>query len=227
MKIVLLLAFLLTGCMLPYSRPEVAADFAAMGLRPPESAEEIAVAGARRPAANLPATLAAFHVQAYVANDRALEYPDDVNHLASMRGIGSVVPLSGVVPRGQDFGLDCLRSAGARVHADLVLVYTFETDTTPDTTIPLLGTFTLGIFPNEITRATSTGSAALIDARTGYLYGLTQATSKQYRITNAWNVRAVREKSADDARNRACKDLVAQVEELWEGVLARYCAGLQ
>jgi len=226
MRFVLLLVFVLSGCAPFYTVPNDAADFAALGLLPPESAEEITAALERQPAAHFPATLATVRLQgrgnSWVINLRTVEGAGDMDNLASMPGIREVIPLSQIVCPGQVSRLETLRSAAASVRADLVLVYTFESTSTSEPTIPLLGLLSLGILPNEIARATSTGSGALVDTRTGYIYGLTEATRKEYRITNAWNVRDAMESSMEGAQGRACKDLVAQVEKLWDGVLARY-----
>ena len=141
-----------------------------------------------------------------------------MDRLAELPRIRTVVPLSDVVCE-RTVDMPGLRSAAAGVRADLLLVYTFDTTSTNDTTIPMLGAFTLGIFPNEIARATSTGSAALVDTRTGYIYGLAEATWREFRITNAWNIRAVQDKSEAGAQAGACRALVARVEKLWERVL--------
>src|SRR2546423_1703511 len=79
-----------------------------------------------------------------------------------------VVPINQmVVPMKIESERD-LRAAAAGVQADMALLYTFNTQFNTETTIPALGVLTLGLFPNQNARVTSTASAALVDTRSGY-----------------------------------------------------------
>jgi hypothetical protein len=226
----LLLLLLLSGCHWSYTIPNDAADFGSLGLLPPETPEEIESASRRPPAANLPATLAVIRLQGrggpVVVNVRTVEDQADIGRLAKMPHICAVVPLNDIVCGQTAPSLDAVRESAARVRADLVLVYTFETVSNCGTTIPLLGTLTLGIFPNELARAISTCSAALVDTRTGHIYGLSEATTKSYRITNAWNTWTARQAAEESAQDTACKNLIGRVEVLWAHVLKRHAPGV-
>jgi hypothetical protein len=215
----LCLVLVLSGCHMPYRVPNDAADFEELGLREPGSGEDVAAAMERRPEAVFPATVATVRLQGrqgpFVVTVREVEAEGGLERVARLPGVKAVVPVNGLACPGQVASFDEVRAAAAGVHADLVLAYTFETTSKSETTIPVLGVLTLGIFPNEVARAVSTGTAALIDTRSGYVYGVVEATDKEYRITNAWNVWSAQQTAEEGVRVRACRKLVGEVERMW------------
>jgi hypothetical protein len=194
---------------------------------------------ARKPAASFPAAIAVVRVQgagyssytarsvgtgAYsIVTQRDAEADADVQRLVKMpntRGLGSVNRLI-VPPKTSD--LKDLRLIAADMQADILLLYTLDTSFgSTETTIPALGVLTLGLFPNERARVTSTASAAFVDTRTGYLYGLAEATVEDTRITNAWGNNDAVDKSRREAERGAFEKLVPEIERLWADISAMY-----
>lgn len=116
-----------------------------------------------------------------------------------------------------------LRLAASSLKADVLLVYTFDTKYRIDgTEIGPLGIVTLGLLPIDEAIVTTTASAALFDVRTGYVYGLSEATARETRRANAWND----EDAADDARiaaeEKAFAQLMGQMEGVWGEVINQF-----
>jgi len=154
----------------------------------------------------------------------------DVESEADLKKLGSLPQVAGlaavnrlVVPEGIDGERD-LRAMGAAVQADMLLLYTFETVFESDTVVPALGTITLGIFPSERARVTSTASAALLDTRTGYVYALAETTVKDGQLANRWNTTDALEQSRRRAEGAAFGKLVEELRQAWTGVVERHRA---
>lgn len=141
--------------------------------------------------------------------------------------VGGVAPLNKMLLTGPVNSEEDLRKMAARLQADMVLVYTFDTQfyvkdyATPVTVV------TLGLSPNKAAKVTTTASALVIDTRSGYIYGLAEATAESAQLTNAWSS----EDAVDDSRLRTEKasfeKLVGNVEKLWPGVVSRYATPVQ
>ena len=237
------LLLVLGGCHTSrYVTPGGPADLNALGISASEAAKltdvEIAARMARRPAASFPAALAVIRVQGEgyrnyssvgygvgrctIVTNRDLENQADmqtINSLPMVRGIAMVNRLVAPPKIDSEMGL---RAAAAELHADILLLYTFDTVFRTETTVPALGVITLGLFPNERARVTSTVSAVFIDVRTGYIYGTAEATHMTSRITNAWNTADAVDKTRRECEIAAYKQLLPQLSEVWSGIVSAY-----
>ncbi len=237
-----LLVALFLGACSTYVTPGRAADFRALGITKEAAAKQtdfsIGDKLDKRPLASFPASIAVARVQGsgyYSYSERAFgsgrfsvvtartveteEHLKVITSLPLVRGVATLNRL--VLPEVLNTEKD-LREAAASVQADMLLVYTFDTSFDTGTTIPALGTITLGLFPNEKASVTTTASAALIDTRNGYIYGLTEATAADTQLANAWTSRD----AIDDCRKRCEKQAFAKVvgefSTLWAGVVSQY-----
>ena len=234
---------LLGGCQAnKYVTPGGPADLNALGITQAQvdamTDVEIAARMSRRPAASFPAALAVVRVQdegyrSYtgvgygtgrytIVTNREQENEADLgtlNSLPMVRGIAMVNRLTAPPKINSDMGL---RAAAAELHADILLLYTFDTVFHTETTVPALGVITLGLFPNERARVTSTVSAAFVDVRTGYIYGTAEATNTTSRITNAWNTSDAVDKTRRQCEAAAFKQLIPQITEVWSGIVGQY-----
>lgn len=238
------LVLLQAGCQgVSYATPGAPADFRALGITPKQAESmtdwEVAQRLERKPAASFPAAIAVVRVQgagytsrtskgvgsgAYtVVTARDAEGETDAARLAALpgtRGIGAVNRL--IVPE-ETRDLRDLRLIAAELQADILLLYTMDTSFgTKETTIPALGVLTLGLFPNERARVSSTASAAFVDTRTGYIYGLAEASTEETRITNAWNSNDAVDQSRREAERSAFAKLVPELEKTWGSISATY-----
>ena len=235
------LAIVLGGCA-QYAAPGRAADFRALGitelsqdeLTEPAIARRLAV----RPAADFPATIAVVRVQdrgyrsystrSYgtgeftIVTERDIEPEDSFDRIAAMTQVQGVAPLNRLILSEHFKSTEDLRWAAAQLQADMLLLYTLDTSFDLEHTIAPLAVFTLGLFPEEQARVSSTASAALLDTRTGYVYGLAESTSHTSQLANSWTSSAAVDQSRRRAERRAFEDLLGEIEGMWAGVANDY-----
>jgi len=116
-----------------------------------------------------------------------------------------------------------LRTGAAQLHGDILLLYTFDTSFRTDTTrIGPLQLVSLGFFPNKKAVVTSTCSAAFIDVRTGYVYGVAEATAKEEQRSDLWSTREVLENARLHAERDAFGSLLDELTKSWASIYAEY-----
>lgn len=197
---------------------------------------------ARRPAAAFPAHLAVARVQApgyrsysqtsfgdgrySVVTTRDIETPADFERIAKLPQVAGVAPLSRLLlPPRLDTDED-LRTAAASLRADVLLVYTFDTQfVTNESVIAPLRTFYLGILPDQTARITTTASAALFDVRTGFVYGVAESTAREDQITSVWTNAEAIDQSRQRTERRAFEQLLSEIETAWSGIVHQHGAG--
>ena len=234
------LSMLLGGCS-TYQVPGGPADFNALGISDEQqqgmTEDTIAQEFARHPAASFPASIAVVRVQdrgyrsygtygidygSYsVVGVREAEQGTEFSAFTQLPMVSQIIPLNRMVI-GKIEGEKDLREAAARVQADMLLLYTFDTRFGVESTVPALGVITLGLFPNDEARVTSTASAALIDTRTGYIYMLAEATADTRQIANAWTSRDAVDQSRRRAERDAFGQLTDQLQRGWKDVAERF-----
>lgn len=113
-----------------------------------------------------------------------------------------------------------LRRAAAALKADLLLVYSLDTGfNVENTDIGPLSMISLGFLPNKKARVASTASAAIFDVRTGFLYGVAEATATEQQRATFWSTEDAIDNARRKAETAAFQGLVEQIEKLWGGVL--------
>lgn len=193
----------------------------------------------REPAAPFPARLAFVRVQdngyhsyrsdSYgsgnysVVTVREVEQDKDLERIQRLPMIRDVATLNRLVIPGKLESDKELRLAAASLKADLLLAYTFDTtyringkDVGP------LGLITLGFVPIDEAVVTSTASAALFDVRTGYVYGLAEATARESQHTNAWHTQAAADEGRVSAERKAFEQLLTNFEGIWKNVVQEH-----
>lgn len=225
-----------------YRTPGSHADFRAMGITQEQADGQTDFSIARRlerkPLAGFPAHIAVVRVQGCdyysptargygngrftVVMTRDVESDSTVERLAALPMIAELGTLNRLVlPPRLDTDED-LRKAAASIQADMLLLYTFDTQFETNTKVKPLGLVTLGLFPDRVSRVMSTASAALIDTRNGYVYGLAEGTGEQEQVTNAWNTEDALDQARRRAEQQAFDSLVEAFEKTWHRVVARY-----
>ncbi len=200
---------------------------------------DIAEVAARMPAAPFPARLAVVRVQA--CNDRS--YSTDPVAV----GAYSVVPTPELLscpalgnirawPRVTDVALihrlllpskleslEDLRVSAARLRTDILFVYTV------DTTFRVQGhgfgplsVISLGLVPDRDACVESTASAMFTDVRTGFVYGVAEATSKTTGLTNAWGSSDTVDRKRIEAEEAAVALLFMEAGNAWQGIVAQH-----
>jgi hypothetical protein len=108
------------------------------------------------------------------------------------------------------------------VHADMLLVYTFD-DAFDDRDLFELGTvLTLGLSPNKSLTVTITASAVLIDTRNGYIYGAAETSEKKNTLANCWGENAAADAVRGEVESKAFEKLCGELQTTWGQVVKQY-----
>ena len=240
----MLAAFALSGCSstMKYYVPGEPADFRALGITQTEAEAQTDASIARRldrkPLARFPTSIAVVRVQGSgyrsytsvgrgdvrftVVTTRDVESQEAFDQIASLPMIAEVAALNSLVTPDRLNTEQDLRGAAANLQADMLLIYTFDTQFETKTKVKPLGLLTLGLFPDRQASVNSTASAALLDTRNGYVYGLAEASGRESQITNAWNSEDAIDVSRRKAEQQAFDGLVGEVTSMWTRVVSRY-----
>ena len=234
-------ALSLPGCV-SYRVPGGPADFRAMGITEDlvENQTDISIRRRleRKPLAAFPTTLAIVRVQDQgyssfsastygrgnycIVTTRDVESDEAFDQIASLPMIRTLAPLNRLVVDSRLNTELELREAAATVQADMLLIYTFDTTFGVEEAIVPLSIITLGLFPDDEARVTTTVSAILIDTRNGYVYGLTEATSHQTQLANNWTSQAAIDQSRRRAEQEAFDKIIVGFGVLWKNVIQTY-----
>ena len=228
--------FLLGGCATSYVAPGPRADLQAFGT--PTIQESFA----EKATSPFPATLAFVRVQSPVYANYSFRQPAGANSSsrysvittreaeddAQVDRFGRLQQIAGVTSINRmllpsDLQSDKeLREAAARLHADLILVYTFDTAFFETDQARPLTVITLGLSPTRKVAVSTTVSALLMDTRTGYIYSSYEATTKADTRSTSWSTGEAADQTRRDNERAAFTQLLDQIEKTWPKLLDRY-----
>jgi hypothetical protein len=209
---------------------------------PDITSPNIAEAMARKPAASWPARIIIVRVQGpgyesysnrgygqgrfSVVTTRDIEQEADFQRIGALPKVAAVGTLSRLLLPGNLGSADDLRTGAAQLQGDIVMMYTIDTTFRTETTnIGPLQTLALGYFPTHKAKVTSTCSVALLDTRTGYVYGVAEWTSGEDQRSNVWNEQKAIEKARANAERAAFTGALGEIEKLWSGIVTAQSAG--
>jgi hypothetical protein len=219
----LVAALLTSGCSSYMNSPAVARSL--KEKRAAFSDPLIARAFNAKPAIRFPATIAVAsnssstrdHVRAISAYGK-LDSWSSLPHLARIAIVSPL--LTEEYRRGEDPKADLrLREAAAKLHADAVLILATETQATDGRIIAPLTELSLGLLPNKRYELISTALAALVDTRTGYIYGTIEKSRARSGITMAWGSDEVISRARSKVEREAMEKLFADFPAFWRGVV--------
>jgi hypothetical protein len=197
---------------------------------------DIATLYEREPASPFPATVAVLRVQdrgyatwtraGYgpgrytVVTARDIESDEAFGRMAGLPLVTTIAPVGRILLPATTNSLDDLRTSAAQLRADLLVVYTVDSVFTVDGQ-PLgpLSTITLGMLPNKKAHVTSTVAGALIDVRTGFVYGTAEATTREEQRANTWSTGEAIDSARLRAEKQAFESFVDEFAKLWGEVL--------
>jgi hypothetical protein len=225
---------LLTGCA-SYIPPGGRADFSTM------TSPGIQQSFAAKPTAQFPVGIAAVRVQAPqyrsfytdqeggVFNGRSYsvivvkepEQDADTKRLESLPGVAGIISISRLLLPPELRSEQDLREAAARLKAEMVLLYTFDTTFHNGDAAPELTYVTLGLSPTRRVSVHVTASALLLDTRTGFVYGAFEASEKRNPFSTSWGSKESADRARRDAEQAAFKSLVAEFEKSWPQIVER------
>jgi len=229
------------GCA-NYATPGRAADLQAIGVT------QAMVAGGteagiekqlnKRPLAALPTGLAVARLQApgyqsdtargfgegrySVVTTRDVEPESAVTRLTKLPMVSGVAPINRLLLPAHLESDQELRHAAAQLHADMLLVYTLDTTFQKNDLAEPLTLITLGISPNQKATIVTTASAVLMDVRNGYIYGVSEATSRSTKLMGAWGSGSAVDESRRATEADAFNKLVGEIEKMWTGVVKQF-----
>ncbi|MCW5560248.1 MAG: hypothetical protein KIT22_20715, partial [Verrucomicrobiae bacterium] len=223
-----------SGCT-TYIPPSGRADLVALGS--PSLQEGFAA----RPAAGFPASIAVVRIQApryrsyyteqeggvygegrySVITTKEVEEEADLQRITSLPQVGGLITISTLLlPQTLQSDRE-IREAAARLKADMVLLYTFDTSFHENDASVALNVVTLGLSPTRRIFVRVPAQALLMDTRTGFIYAALEANEKRQVTTNAWESRESADRARRDAEKAAFKALVSDFERNWPEIVER------
>jgi len=158
-----------------------------------------------------------------VVTARDVEGEEGFEQLASLPRVAGLAMVNRLLLPEELHSVRDLRLACAGLHADMLLVYTFDTAfRVKDHDVGPLGVITLGFLPNKQAFVTTTASAALFDVRTGYIYGLAEATHTTCHLASTWSTGKAIDNARTETEQRSFSELIDEFAETWDGVLSEY-----
>lgn len=158
-----------------------------------------------------------------VVTAKDVEAEEHFKRLERLPMISAVAPLNQILIPQKLASDKELRVAAANLHADLLLVYTFNTIfRVKDHDIGPLGIITLGFLPNQEAQVTTTASAVIFDVRSGFVYGLAESIAKEKEMSSIWVSKEAVEESRIKAETKAFEQLLGEIELAWKGIVEQY-----
>ena len=172
----------------------------------------IAEALKRQPAAQFPAHVIVARVQAAsdgqynVLTTRDIETEEDFTALASLPGIAGVGPLNRILLPVELRSAQELREAAAHLRGDIILLYTVDTKFQTQSQL----------------RIVTTCSAAFVDVRTGYVYGLAEGSAADTGRSTLWMTRAAIDAARLKTEREAFSSALKEIAKAWTSINAEY-----
>ena len=160
-----------------------------------------------------------------VVTTRDIEDESDLEKISGLAMVGGVAPLSRLLLPPELNSIKDLRLSAARLKTDLILIYSVDTAFHVEGT-PLgpLSAITLGFLPNKKAFVSSTTSGVLVDVRTGFVYGVAEATEREEQRTTIWNSENAIDEARMDSETASFKSFIKEFEKLWVNILVQYSA---
>lgn len=185
-----------------------------------------------RPAAKYPTRVAVVRVQengyrshtekgngngAYsVITSSEIEQENDFESLRGLNQVKDLVRLNSLLLPSSLQSAKDLRVAAAKLHTDMVLLYTVDTDFySNDLSVPL-SVVSLGLSPTQKYNVKSTVSAILLDTRTGFVYGAVEELAEQKGLSTGWGKAQAMDQTRLDTERAAFEKSIKSVESLFK-----------
>ena len=194
---------------------------------------------AKEPAASFPANISVARVQApgyqsyklnsfgsgrySVVTTREVETEEDFSKLSQLPQVAGIAPLNRILlPTNLD-SVKSLRDASARLKADVLLIYTFDTSFhAGEQKFAPLNVISLGFLKNKEVSVTTTVSAAFFDVRTEYLFGISEATARESKNASVWSTSDAVDDMRVTTERAAFQKLLPEIETTWTGIVSQY-----
>jgi hypothetical protein len=152
---------------------------------------------------------------------RNLDAAGKLDALKRLPNVARIAPLSSLVMSEGDGKVSSdvlLREAAAKLHADAILILKVDEHVTDGKIFAPLTPFSLGLLPNDRAAVVCTALAALVDTRTGYVYGTLERSAGKACLTNSWDD-FTRGRTIERAARDAMMKLFSEIPDFWQGVV--------
>lgn len=229
---ILVTALSAAGCAATYTTPGAGLNLKTFANTEPEIEARMKV----EPAVVFPARLAVARVQASgyasrsatcfgtgrycVVTARDIETDESQKRLSGLPLVAGVAFLNRMILSERMDSTKDLRQAAATLKTDMLLLYSIDTGFNVESTdVGPLAVITLGFLPTKNARVTATASAALYDVRTGFVYGLAEASTTEEQRATFWSTTDAIETARKRAEADAFQKMIGEIEKFWGDVL--------
>jgi hypothetical protein len=154
---------------------------------------------------------------------RDIEGEDAIEKLAAMPSIAGIAPLSRLLLPASLQSTRDLGQSAAQLKADAVLIYSIDTGfRTESTQIGPLQTVALGMLATKKSIVTATCAFAIIDVRTGFIYGTGETSATEANQSNLWGSADAADKARQRAETAAFDKSVDEVGKLWTSIVREH-----
>jgi hypothetical protein len=155
-----------------------------------------------------------------VVTTRDVEPEASYDRLAKLPSVSAVALMNRMLLPGKLTSAKDLRQAAASLRTDLLLVYSLDTGfSIENTDVGPLALISLGFLPTKKARVTATASAALLDVRTGFVYGVAEASTTEEQRGTFWSSSEAVDNARKAAEADAFQKLIGEIEKFWGEVL--------
>ncbi len=154
---------------------------------------------------------------------READEEKQIQEIAKLKGIKQMSPFNRLLLPYNYSSIKDLRLAAAKMKAQMLLVYTFDTEFSVDAkNYGPQNAFTLGYLKNKDVKVRTTSSAALFDVQTEYLYGLAEATEEVQKNSNIWKQSQDVDNLRVESEKKSFEKLSKEIGKMWEDVYQEY-----
>lgn len=165
------------------------------------------------------------HGRYSVVTTRDIETDEALQKIVKLPLVSNVAPIGRLLLPANASTMKDLRTPAAKLRADLLLVYSVDTSFTVEgKSLGPLSAISLGFIRNKKAHVTATVAGALIDVRTGFIYGTTEASATEVQRASVWSTGVAIESSRLRAETVAFEQFVTEFQGLWKGVVDVHAA---
>lgn len=160
-----------------------------------------------------------------VVTTRDIESDEALDKVRNLPLVAGVAPVGRILLPPAANTLKDLREPAARLRADMLMIYSVDTTFTVDgRSLGPLSMISLGLIPNKKAHVTTTVAGALVDVRSGFIYGTAEATAREEQHATVWSTELAIEASRLWAEKQAFESFVDEFQGLWSDVLDVHAA---
>jgi len=165
------------------------------------------------------------HGRYTIVTTRDIETDQAYDSIVALPLVNDVAPIGRILMPSNASTIKDLRVPAAKLRADLLLVYSIDTTFSVEgKSLGPLSVISLGFIPNKRAHVTATVAGILVDVRTGFIYGTTEATATEEQRATVWSTELAIDTSRMRAEENAFSAFVSEFGQLWKNVVDVHAA---